>query len=396
MIYAMEQGHLARYLADRDRAAGIKIEGAKDRQSASLYEVRGREAVLRITGVLMNDPSIWDVLFGTAPSLTYDEIVEAIDQADADKDVDQIVLEIDSPGGYVAGVDLAALAVAAARKPTVARVSGMAASAAYWIASQAGRIDATSRLASFGSIGVARTIYKEPGVHEIASTQAPNKRPDVDTAEGVGAIRAELDAMHAIFAGDVARGRGVKLEKVNKDFGRGGTLLAAEALAAGMIDAVLAPELTKEKNAAVGSESAEEATQKGEGKIMTLEKLKAEHPDLVTAMVTEGVQAERKRVADLRAFSGINADGDKAVEEAIASGKSYTEVAAQLSAAVMRGKSKEADGDNPPVVGTQAQETGSGVHAGGDDSLTEEERGFCKAFGISEKSFLDQKKKEAK
>jgi ClpP class serine protease len=386
MIFAMEQGYLARYLADRDRAAGLNItEGQKKRAGPTRYRVDGREAILTVTGVLQNDPSFLDVLFGTAPSLTYEEIVEAIDQADADGGVDKIVLEIDSPGGYVAGVDMAALAVAAARKPTVARVSGLAASAAYWIASQAGSIEATSRLATFGSIGVARTIYKEPGVHEIASTLAPNKRPDVGSEEGLGAIRAELDAMHAIFAGDVARGRGVSVDKVNTDFGKGGTYLAAEALKAGMIDAVISQEPTKEKTAAVGSDSADEAKIKGRGKNMTLDQLKAEHPDLVTALVTEGAQAERKRVSDLRAFSGINADGDKAVEEAVASGKTYNEVAALLAAAVSRGKSAQADGENPPIVATKAQETGSGV--GAKDELSDEEKALIKNLGITEEAY---------
>jgi len=373
--FAMESGALARYLSERERIAGLP-EAAREavggRADRALYRVADGVAHLEIRGTLMNDPSWIEELLGLAPSLTYDEIVEAIDRANADEAVGRIVLEIDSPGGYVDGVDYAATAIAASDKPVEARVGGMAASAAYWLASQADRIVATSRLSAFGSIGVALTAFKEPGVYQIASRAAPKKRPDPETPEGQAAIREELDAIHAIFAGDVARGRGVDLEKVNADFGQGGTMLAERALAAGMIDAL---EYATSSPAVGGSaESSAKDKIKGRGK-MTLEQIKAEAPEIVAALHDEGVQAERKRVADLAAFRGINADGDKAVEEAIASGKSYAEVAPQIGAAVARGKSKEADGDNAPDVETASAENASGANA---STVSAEDRAWMK------------------
>ena len=77
------------------------------------------------------------------------------DQAVAEPSVDQILIEVDSPGGSVYGVqELADKVVAAQRsKPVVALVNSVAASAAYWVASQAGAVYVTPG-GEVGSIGV--------------------------------------------------------------------------------------------------------------------------------------------------------------------------------------------------------------------------------------------------
>ncbi len=75
--------------------------------------------------------------------------------ATEDPRVDGIVLVIDSPGGTVAGTaDLAAsIRNAAARKPVHAFIDDLAASAAYWAASQATKVFANTKTALVGSIG---------------------------------------------------------------------------------------------------------------------------------------------------------------------------------------------------------------------------------------------------
>lgn len=376
MIYAMEQGYLSRYTQDRDRAAGFKLEGQNTRKTPQLYKVIGRDAVLNISGVLQNNPDIFDIIFGTAPSLTYDEISQAIADAEQDDGVDRIVLDIDSPGGQVAGIDGASLSISTALKPTLARVQGMAASGAYWLASQAEKIEATSRLSTFGSIGVVRSAYKDPGSFDITSTNAPNKRPDPSTVEGQAAIRKELDQIHEIFATDIARGRKISVEKVNSDFGKGGVMLAADAMAAGMIDS-LAYEKEKEKTA-VGGKAAGPKERK-EVNNMTEEELKA----LKAAAYQDGVTAERARVDGLNAWKGINADADKAVNEAIASGKTYTEVGAQLAAAVAKGNSKTADGENATGVQTGTTSNGAGAEDTNVAGLTAADVAGLKALGMT-------------
>jgi ClpP class serine protease len=164
----------------------------------------------------------------------------------ANKDVRGIMLVIDSPGGQVSGTANFASMIAAGnrQKPTVAHVEGSAASGAYWIASAAGRIS-IDRTAMLGSIGVAVAIPKqvEPGQDgfitvEVVSSNAPNKRPDAATEEGIAEVRGMLDAVERIFIGDVARGRGVTTAKVVADFGRGGVLIGTAAVGAAMADKV--------------------------------------------------------------------------------------------------------------------------------------------------------------
>jgi len=161
-------------------------------------------------------------------------------------DVGSIVLVIDSPGGTVSGISAAhdMIAAGAKQKATIAHIAGSAASAAYWIASAATEI-AADRTGVVGSIGVVAALSKQVGPDsdghvdiEIVSSNAPSKRPDPTSEEGVSEIRAMLDALETQFIADVARSRGVTTAKVKADFGRGGVKIGADAKAAGMIDKV--------------------------------------------------------------------------------------------------------------------------------------------------------------
>jgi ClpP class serine protease len=150
-----------------------------------------------------------------------------------------IVLEIDSPGGMVAGVSEFAGQVRAAtkRKPVVAYVSDLGASAAYWIASAAGEL-VVSDTARVGSIGVVLRAYRDTDNDAIkfVSAQSPRKqvRPDSDT--GAAIYQAEVDALAEIFISAVAAYRAVSAETVAADFGQGALLVGAAAVAAGMAD----------------------------------------------------------------------------------------------------------------------------------------------------------------
>ncbi|MFW5955727.1 MAG: S49 family peptidase, partial [Rhodothermales bacterium] len=183
----------------------------------------------------------------TAEALTeYGYIEMASLAADEDDRVERIVYHIDSPGGYADGVMDAANAMRAVSKPTEARVGAMAASAAYWLASQTDRITANSVASRVGSIGVAVEEYDMTQALENAgitrrvytSTDAPDKRPDTRTEEGQAKIVAQLDDLHRVFARSVAEGRGTTEDEVNQNYGRGSILIAERALAAGMIDEI--------------------------------------------------------------------------------------------------------------------------------------------------------------
>lgn len=78
-------------------------------------------------------------------------------------------------------------------------------------------------------------------VIEIVSTNAPDKRPNADTARGREALQEQVDALENVFMTRVAEGRGTTLKDVRENFGRGSLLIAQnpdgnDAVKVGMID----------------------------------------------------------------------------------------------------------------------------------------------------------------
>ncbi len=259
--------------------------GRNDDNRPALLDVRGTEAVVTVEGVLTRQPDIFAFLFGGGNAV-YSDIVDALQAADEDPAVEAITMKVNSPGGQVAGLFEALDAIDDIEKPITAQVSSLAASAAFALVSKADKIIATNRAAAFGSVGIMATIPTPSGDYvTITSTEAPNKRPDVTTDEGVAAVRAELDELHALFVEAIAEGRGVSADQVNADYGRGGTLLADSALERGMIDAIT----TKTATAANGGKTQESRS-------MDLDTLKAQHPDVFQAAVEQGRKDERDRV----------------------------------------------------------------------------------------------------
>jgi signal peptide peptidase SppA len=167
----------------------------------------------------------------------------------ADPAIKAIVLDIDSPGGAVSGVAELADEIYNSRgvKPIVAQVNSMAASAAYWIASQANEIAVTTS-GQAGSIGVY-TIHddlsvamEKAGIKETIIKAgknkliAPESQPLSEQAHGV--IQARVNQSYGMFTRTVARGRGVSVSKVNSDFGQGLMFPAGELVNRGMADKI--------------------------------------------------------------------------------------------------------------------------------------------------------------
>lgn len=320
-------------------------EEARDRRSKSPapenYSVVDGVAIIEIFGLLTQEPDFWSWLLDE-PNTLYGDIAEAVQRAESDPAVRSIQYHVSSPGGLVSGLEIARNAIDLSKKPRVVYAS-QATSAAYWLgvrAARGGEFIATSPMASFGSIGVAITLpdMKARGYVQVTSTDAPNKRPDVSTEEGVKAVQEELDEIHDHFANDVASARGVSREKVNADFGRGGVMLAERALKAGMIDAVQprpAPARVSSPAASTTTPVVAGETQDGkpvnnqpqpglktEGKKMDAEKLKSEHPDLFAkvqkmgfdAGFEAGVSNERERVQSHLTLADGSGDVDYALK----------------------------------------------------------------------------------
>jgi capsid assembly protease len=166
-------------------------------------------------------------------------------------DIGAAVIDVDSPGGTVAGTAEAGQAVAdlAAVKPVIAFVDTLMASAAYWIGSQASQVWMTPS-GEAGSIGV-RAMHLDlskaladagVAVTEITSTDSPYKAEMSPFAplgqDARDHIQARADAEHQAFINAVAKGRGVNADKVRSDFGKGRVMGAPQAVQLGMADRI--------------------------------------------------------------------------------------------------------------------------------------------------------------
>lgn len=407
--YAMERGYLDRLRAGRlelfayarevrnaddlrasrdELMASVQINRTPTAESPLVLDVRDGVAHIPVVGQLTPSADPCGAWMGMAET-EYGFIQAAIIAAEDDKSVREIALDIDSPGGYLDGLDETAQILGAVSKPTTSYVGNLAASAAYWLASQTDRIVALSPASEVGSIGVAAEEYDDDQalanngiVHRVyTSTDAPDKRPDTKTEEGRAKIVANLDAAHEIFVRRVAEGRGVTPEKVSKDFGRGAVVIAERAMAVGMIDEVRGSHISrpKENIAGVAGIQAAGPKNKKEGRMeLTIDQIKAEAPNVAAALRDEGAKDERARIMGLEAWSDINADCAKIVAEAKASGKRYEDVAAQLGAAAAKGRAAPAaNGENAPAVATGT----AGNASGADDVLDDVDREAAALFG---------------
>ncbi len=149
-----------------------KRSGGSDKQTQERKNIR----VITMSGPMTK----YSQYCGPAGML---DMARWIEEADHDPEVDAILLRIDSPGGMVAGTETLATAIREAEKPIVAYIDDLAASAAYWVASETQEIIANNTTAIVGSVGVMLSFmdiqpYLEKlGVkfHTITAPQSVNK-----------------------------------------------------------------------------------------------------------------------------------------------------------------------------------------------------------------------------
>jgi HK97 family phage major capsid protein len=189
-----------------------------------------------------------NLLTDVSGATSYQILAAEIERARTDPNVRSILLDFDSPGGEVNGCsELAAFIYrGSARfggKPVTAYVSGMCASAAYWLASATDEIIAADT-AQVGGLGCMATFVDESradeqaGVRviEIISSQTPNKNESPATAAGMAMMKRRVDALAAVFLDAVAVYRGVSAKAVADNYGQGDVLVGTAAVKAGLAD----------------------------------------------------------------------------------------------------------------------------------------------------------------
>jgi len=286
-------------------------------------------AIITITGSLVNRGA-W---IGASSGLTsYEGIKYQLASAAQASDVKAVILDLQSPGGEAIGAFETAEAVRAlaVQKRTVAVVNGMAASAAYAIASGASEIVTTETGVS-GSIGVvmlhadwSRHLANE-GIKPtliFAGAHKVDANPFEPLGDAVKAdLQQEVETFYAAFLETVAKGRGQRLTAEAARATEARTFIGARAVGVGLADrvgtfesvlsdlsrAVTRTNVQKRSSSMDNSHGAPSAGSEGV--------TKTDHDAAVAKSradgVAEGTKAATDRLAAVLGHDGIKGDGGR-------------------------------------------------------------------------------------
>jgi len=385
--WAMEPNALQVFLEKMSKisAGSLVTTIAVDLPKKNLQVVDGI-AKINISGVLLKSVPGWARLFGFNVT-GYDEITEQIAEAVAEKTVTAIELIVSSPGGMVAGVEGAASAIYNARgiKPVTAVVEDLAASGAYWLASQAQTISA-GRTAEIGSIGVYSVYIDWTGAEEKAGIKIIVIRSGEHKAMGwdkitesqISAVQEIIDGLADQFVAAVAGGRGKSKDDIGK-LATGRLWLAEAARDAGLIDTVTLNEGNNNINQ--GVKAMDTPTQ------VTAVADESKHNEALAAAKKQVSADEKKRLADLK--SAFPKDLAFAVEQ-FEAGASVTEAKAAFADVLQkRLDEKESQGAEPLQSGDSASSGGANFIALGKQMAKEQKIPLGQAYKILAKEQPD-------
>ena len=295
-IWAIRPGKLEEITAVVEKyLAGERpdfLEAAKARGGNGVdepgYTMHGSVARIPVIGTLGKRMNLFSNMSGGE---SYDRVGQRLQAALADPNVEAVLLDIDSPGGPVDGVQTLADKVLVARdkKPVVAYTDGDMASAAYWVGSAASKVMA-SPTAMVGSIGVAGTHFDRSaqdaivGVKRTVISSGKYKRVASDaeplSPEGKDYLQQMSDTYYQLFLQSVGKNRGLPAGVVHAQMADGRDFVGRQALDAGLVDQIGSME-----------EALAMAQQMGKEKVMSsLNKkvLEEEHPEIYAEVKAEG------------------------------------------------------------------------------------------------------------
>lgn len=233
---------------EASRFEGDRVERDANGRAVAVkpYSVSKGVGIITVTGSLVNRGA-W---VGASSGLTsYEGIGHQIKTAAADPAVTSVILDLHSPGGEAVGAfEVAALVrQLSASKRTIALVNGMAASAAYAIASGATEI-VTTETGVAGSIGVvllhadfSRQLDREgitPTLIHAGAHKVDGNPFEPLSTEVRDDLQAEVNAFYDAFLSTVAKGRGTRLTSAAARKTEARTFIGKLAVGAGVADRV--------------------------------------------------------------------------------------------------------------------------------------------------------------
>lgn len=212
----------------------------------SIWHSEGNVAVVDIGGSLIAGNAGFLRLFG---ALGYGDIQDALAEIAADKDINSVLLNIDSGGGQVDGLSDTGDMIRALdqSKPVLSYTGGTMGSAAYWLGASARHITAapTSQSGSVGTIIVHSERSKQRMESGIKDTiirygkyKALGNPLEPLSEDGKTQLQNLADESGKIFVDYVSGRRGMTAEAFQKSAGEGRVFMGRQAMEAGLVDAV--------------------------------------------------------------------------------------------------------------------------------------------------------------
>lgn len=245
LIHMAQEGRLAEAITASD------VEAARRGRPSA---IRGGIARVPLKGVLAPVGGLLALLFDMEDPVT--RFKNNLMAALGDESVGAVVIDIDSPGGSVDQIPETAALIREARgqgKPIVAIANTQAASAAYWLGSQADEFVITPS-GQAGSIGVYAAhqdlteMAAKDGVKVTlvrAGKYKAETHPFVELSQDAqDHMQEDVNTYYDMFTADVAAARAKALNRkvtaqdVADGFGEGRQLTAKAAVAAGLADRV--------------------------------------------------------------------------------------------------------------------------------------------------------------
>lgn len=288
------------------------------------YEVVNNKAIIDVSGIFYNKCMI-DDYWGYVICDLEKTLIAAVD----DMSVDEIILKIESPGGYVYGVSEVHDLILKLKiiKPINAYVNGLACSALYWIPSACTNIYAYKQ-SDIGSIGVYSMhidyskFYESLGI-KIEYIHAGSKKTvgnpyEPLSLEDKGYLQESINQTYVDFTSAVAKARNLDLEQIEV-WADGKDFEAKQALELGLIDEikswqeVLGNNISNDNFVTSLLKRGSRIMAIGEKKISELnaEDLQAKNPELYESIYNTGFAAGKsvtkseneKEITDLKAVN---------------------------------------------------------------------------------------------
>lgn len=181
---------------------------------------------------------------GDEDTVTSEDIIYYIEEADYDDNIKAILIEVDSYGGSPVAAEEISEVIRGTQKPVVAFIREAGVSAAYYAITPADYIFA-SRNSEVGGIGVTQSYLDNTALNQkegysfvqlstgkFKDSGSPDKPL---TQEEKNLFMRDLDIVHENFVQTVSKNRGIPIEEV-RVIADGSTVLGEKAKELGLID----------------------------------------------------------------------------------------------------------------------------------------------------------------